>query len=78
MTNFVKAEDVKRGDELFCDNGFPCLVARSVRKVKEDKFGELFIDCSHGKHYLDESQLNNDGLLVGLSRFVPNKFKQDL
>jgi len=61
---FAKANEVKAGDHLKCDEGFTCLKPHTKVVVQEDEEG-LFVSCADGKHYLD-GQEDENGNLVGL------------
>lgn len=65
MTGFAKIGEVHRGVALRTDNGFTCLPANARRIVRADEFGELWIACRCGRHYLD-GQLDDNDQLVGL------------
>lgn len=68
----VYIDDVKPGDKLLCDDAFTCVdhgIAYAVRK--DEKSGDLFINCRDGRHYLD-GQKQADGTLAGMSRSIPS------
>lgn len=56
---YAKVDEVKFGDVIQVDAGFPCIEANSVHVVDEDDTA-IFIPCQHGKHYLD-GQISDDG-----------------
>ena len=62
----MKLSDLKNGDTVVADEGFPCLEA-GVHEVKADPYGALYIDCSVGRHYLD-GQAAEDEELIGLKK----------
>ena len=78
---YARADQVKAGDTLQCDDGFTCLKNGAKRVVKrlngklpgcskeyaKDPFARLYIDCKCGPHMLD-GQLGELGELVGLYR----------
>jgi hypothetical protein len=57
---------VSVGDTLIADSGFTCLHNNQRVIVKQNERGE-YVDCSHGRHYLD-GQVNENGILVGLHK----------
>lgn len=64
----LKLRDIKPGDRLVADAGFSCLRAGESYAVRSaDNASGLFINCDHGRHYLD-GQRNDAGEIVGLSR----------
>lgn len=68
MTNAIKLDDVKPGDKLVCDAAFTCADPGFAYAVRRDeKTGELFINCRSGRHYLD-GQKQDDGTLAGMAR----------
>lgn len=60
--NFVKANEVNKGDIVRVDYGFTCM-SDGEKVVKQDETG-LFLNCLDGKHYLD-GQLEN-GEYIGI------------
>jgi hypothetical protein len=71
----VKLADLKPGDKLVADDGFPCIGAGRRCTVQEDGHG-FFVTCRgpDGKlprwtahHYLDGQEDEPDGDLVGLA-----------
>ena len=62
----MKLTELKVGDVIIADSGFTCLKAGKYR-VKVNSTGDLYINCTEGKHFLT-GQLDNDDELVGLSR----------
>ena len=62
-TNYalIKVSDVKPGVKLRAHDGFTCIKNEEILEVKEHD-GELYVDCSYGKHFL-EGQLDKDGKL---------------
>lgn len=73
----VKLSEVKPGDVLVADAGFPCIADGEYLPVRQDG-GGLYVDCRAegeertptGKHYLD-SQVDDSGILIGL-QFIGN------
>jgi hypothetical protein len=61
---FAKIEDVKAGSVLTLDGGFTCLPEGATVVTKQDEDGELYFECSAGRHYLD-GQIDGD-MLTGL------------
>jgi hypothetical protein len=55
----MPVDKVKKGTLLRCDDGFTCIRAGTVVKVRKDSSG-LWIPCREGRHYLD-GQLNDSG-----------------
>ena len=62
----IKLSELRVGDRLTADASFTCMKAGDVRDVKYHENGGLYIECSHGRHYL-EAQAIHDGSLVGLT-----------
>ena len=63
----MSASNIKNGSILVADGGFDCILAGERTTVRRDEKGELFVPCSHGRHYLD-GQLGADGeTLVGFT-----------
>ena len=46
----MKLSDIKAGDTVITDNRFTCMLS-GKHIVNKNTFG-LYLDCSHGKHYL--------------------------
>lgn len=64
----MKLSEIKPGDILTADGGFTCLKEGETRIVKTDtKTGELYIQCSATRHYLD-GQVDDQDNIVGLSK----------
>lgn len=63
---YVKLTEIRAGDILVADAGFTCMSA-GEKLVQADRYGELYISCSSGRHYLN-GQLNDSGQLVGLTQ----------
>lgn len=64
---WVKLEDVRVGDRVRVF-GLTCVPESATLLVEKTPIGEeLFVPCSHGKHFLRE-QLNDDGRLVGVEK----------
>lgn len=61
----MKLDEVKAGDTIIADGGFPCM--RGAKVVEADDKG-LFVPCDEGKHYLDGQEDAPGAELVGLSR----------
>lgn len=58
--------NTKEGSIIKVDGAFTCMKNGTHKTVKEDDEGNLYVDCSEGKHYLD-GQLSEDELYyVGL------------
>jgi hypothetical protein len=63
----MKLEDLKEGDVVKVDDGFPCIDAFVEKRVHIDAWGNLYVFCKKGKHLLD-SQEDVDGELIGISK----------
>lgn len=61
---FAKIGDLKVGDKVRVDPGFPCAELRATREVKAHENGQLYISCSEGP-CLISSRLK-DGVYVGI------------
>ena len=59
----MKYSELKDGMVVWADDGFDCL--NSGEHVVRDYHGEFYIECSHGKHFL-EGQCDSDDTLVGI------------
>lgn len=59
----LRLSDVKPGDMVMCDDGFPCMPP-GRRRVEVSAHG-LFVRCNEGHHYLS-GQVGDDGLLIGI------------
>lgn len=63
----MKLSEVKKGDVLVADGGFPCMEA-GPHEIHEDENG-VYINCRSGHHYLDgQVSYEDHETLVGLSR----------
>lgn len=49
----VKLSDVKAGDTIELDDGFPCWPVGGQVAVEADADGDLYFACTHGKHFLE-------------------------
>lgn len=54
------------GMQVLVDDAFECMSSVGLHTIQEDARG-LYLECSHGKHYLD-GQRNKDGYLVGITK----------
>ena len=61
----AKLEDLKPGDTVVADGGFPCL-RKGEHKVWE-KHGKLLVMCDDGDHWLD-GQRDATGNLIGIQK----------
>jgi hypothetical protein len=65
---WASSYSVKAGDVLEVDAGFSCITKGTRLRVERvgngDSFFDLYVPCSHGKHYLSGQQ-NPEGELVG-------------
>jgi hypothetical protein len=52
----VKSKDVKAGDIIKADGGFSCIKEGAVLMVMERHTGELYVECSEGRHYLNDEE----------------------
>jgi len=60
---YAKLSQLKAGSFVRVDVGFDCIDINTVRLVKEHD-SELYIDCSHGKHFLKgQIETDNDSLI---------------
>ena len=62
----LSMRDVKLGDRLRADSGFTCIEGGTVLEVAQDDEGELYVPCSHGKHYI-KGQVDVHGRVVGFA-----------
>lgn len=62
--NRLKIADLKAGDTVYIDNGFTCMDA-GPKTVNFDEYGEPFLSCDMGGHWLD-CQEDEAGYLVGI------------
>lgn len=67
----VSFEDVKLGDKLRADRGFPCIRDGAILEVMQNDLGELYVECDKGKHYL-YGQRTAHGDLLGLTLVTEN------
>ena len=65
----IKLTNMKPNDWLKADTGFTCLSENAVRIIKMDWKCELYIQCDHGRHYLN-GQTDHEGNLVGLTKIT--------
>lgn len=64
----LKLGDIGAGDMVITDDAFTCIAPGMTSVVHhDDGSDELYIHCSHGRHYLN-GQLNDDDEYVGLQR----------
>lgn len=68
MASYLRYASIKEGDTVILDGGFTCMPA-GPHVVCSDVCG-LYIECSHGQHYLD-GQVEN-GFLIGVIGKVEN------
>jgi hypothetical protein len=61
---YAKLSELKPGDRLEIDGGFPCIHRGRKRTVRRDE-GGLFVGCLSGQHYLD-GQADDGEHLVGM------------
>lgn len=61
----MKLNDINPGDALIVDDGFTCMEPGDQKVAQMNQSGELFVDCSDGRHFLD-GQVGDDGHLVGI------------
>jgi hypothetical protein len=64
MSRDVKYDELCAGQVLVADRGFTCM-DEGPKTVHEDDDG-LFVECRHGRHYLD-GQARVFGVLVGFT-----------
>jgi hypothetical protein len=54
---YANVSEIIAGSKVRVDDGFLCMKENSLHEVQlsdeEDTKGNLFIDCEHGKHFLD-------------------------
>ena len=69
--DFVKAKDVKLGDMLIADDGFPCLNEGQVVEVKaEHEDGALYVECNEDcRHYINGEL--SQGRFIGFTKAPP-------
>ena len=64
---WAKLSTTKPGDFLIADGGFDC-IKEGAKLLVHERDGMLYVECTHGRHYLD-GQLDYDmDSLVGLRR----------
>lgn len=74
--NWASAYEVKRGDLLEADGGFPCIAAGARLRIEgEETFPSLWVSCSAGRHYLS-GNLKAEGELVGFRLVTLDKRKK--
>lgn len=61
---WVKLSELREGDKVRLDRSFDCHAAGLV-KIEESASGELYFDCSEGRHYLS-GQADDGDHLVGI------------
>jgi hypothetical protein len=64
--SWAKGADVKEGDLLEADDGFPCLSEGDRRRVCKHASGDLIIECGDGGHWLDTQIDEEDQVYIGL------------
>ena len=63
----MKLSDLKAGDRIIADEGFTCLPVGP--HVVKDYNGELYVDCSCGKHMLDgQLDFTDCETIIGFSK----------
>lgn len=61
----MKLSDIKAGDMVRVDDGFPCM-SEGLKTVAANEGGDLYVTCDDGKHFLD-GQEDENGDLLGIS-----------
>jgi hypothetical protein len=61
----MKLSQLNAGDTVTTDSGFSCM-KHGAHTVKSDD-GRLYVECSHGKHFLDGQEDEEGADLVGIS-----------
>lgn len=67
----LKFKELNVGDTLVADSGFTCMSKDEKKQLFVDEYGDFYVTCTHGKHYMD-GQIGNNFEIVGFKRF---KFK---
>lgn len=62
---WAKLSEVKPGNILVADGGFPCVKDGARLIVGRDEDGDLFVPCAEGPHLLD-GQADDGETLIGL------------
>ena len=62
----MKLTDIKPGDRVRVDGDFDCMKPGVYTVAAEQAPPLLYIECAHGRHYLDV-QIKKAGELVGIS-----------
>src|SRR5581483_12175137 len=62
---WAKLSQVKAGDFLIADGGFPCIKQGARLQVQADGAGDLFVPCAEGPHLLD-GQADDGETIIGL------------
>jgi hypothetical protein len=70
----ARLSELKEGDMVEVDSSFDCLEAWSKHEVKRYG-GGLYIECSHGHHYLEAQHDPFSGTLVGIYK-LPSQVAQ--
>lgn len=53
-TEYARLCNLQVGDIIRVDDGFSCMKKWSLKEVKSDKLGFLYIECKKGNHYLTD------------------------
>ena len=64
--NFARVDELKVGDLVTVDASIDCIGGSMERVVKESETGDLYIECSHGRHYLAGQRMSGDDRYVGV------------
>lgn len=68
----VALKHLQAGARLKADSGFTCIKGGKIVQVARADDGNLYVPCSHGRHYLD-GQTNKHGVVVGMTRVLPGE-----
>lgn len=61
---YAHRKDIRKGTVVVCDSGFSCLSPNEMKPVYFDTEGEPFVNCTGGRHYLNEHR-DARGFLTG-------------
>jgi hypothetical protein len=65
---YARLDELKPGMKVQVDGDFDCIEAWSIKEIKIDEKGSLWVECEEGEHHII-GQLNN-GWLVGVYHYM--------
>jgi hypothetical protein len=63
---YAQLSKLKPGDKVEIDDGFDCMTVGSVKEVRRNDDGELYIECAETVHTLDGQLMDDADHLVGI------------